>query len=398
MTIRHFKAGETKSLFDELIDRHAEAYMLAYPEIKEFSGFERSGTFNYYIGMIWTNDCEKPEEGRLRIRGSHSIAKNKLVELDVSAIDTQQSFFPGQIIAFKADPFQNRSLTVRKVIDPIKIAPPLKNIDSTEKISVMIAAGPLMQPDTDDWTLLDRIIDAVPSHGATHLILIGPLVDSENRFIRSQYDTAWKTIIEKLYEGLHSHKCHIYLVPSNRDILPSSLSPNHFYPCSKFELPVVNLKKDAKLDCLVETIGDPSQIDLGGVYLDVTSAEILFHMNKCLLFKNKAPGSPFNSVFKHIITQGIYPLYPSPADLAVDYVQLGRHLKLDRLAPHIIVLPTRFGASVSNIENRLVVTVQKCSVKKQAILVEIPKIEGGEHKFDSVLLGGSKDKIIDLVQ
>lgn len=395
MTTRQYQVGPIKSMFDELIDRHAQAYQSAFPEIKEFSPFEKSGTLKYYIGMVWTNDHEKPDDRQLKIRTSESLGNNKLVDLDLSAIEDQQSFFPGQIIAFLADPFQGRRLTVRKIMDSLKIAPPMKKIDLVDPIKLVINAGPFMSPDVEDWSLLEKTIDAVKSHEATHVVLLGPFVDMENREIRNHYDNAWKTVLDKLHEGLHEHSCQVYLVPSNRDILPSSLATNCFYPCSKMELPSKNIRKDVKLSCKIQSVTDPCQLDLGGVYLDVTSAEILFHLNKCILFKNKSAGSPFNSIFRHLITYGIYPLYPGPTDIAIDHVKLHKYNQLDRLGPHIILLPTRFNAPATNVENRLIVPVQKCSVKKQAVFIEIPKIDGS-MEIDSVLIGGCTNKTIEL--
>lgn len=366
--------GQIKSIFDELIDRHAEAYMSAYPEVKEFSNFERSGTINYYIGMVWTDDYNKPDIEQLRIRGSQSLSKNRILELDLSLITTQHSFFPGQILAFAAEPFLRRQVTVKHFLDPMKIAPPVKSLYSDDmKLKIVVALGPFMKSDQENWQMFDNLIEKVKEVEATHLILMGPFVDIDNKLMRSHFDTSWKQVFDKLVEGLHEHECSIYLVPSNRDILHRKLCSNYIYPCPKIEYKL-NLKEGASIKCKIITVDDPAQVDLGGFYLDVTSADVLFHLNGCTAFINKGPESHFISMFKYLIVQGIYPIYPAPAtEMAVDYAKLTKYTQLDRLGPHLIIIPSRFNTSaINNVENRFVVTIQKCSIKKQALLIEFP--------------------------
>lgn len=392
---RHLQIGATKGVFDELIDRHAEAYTEVYPEVKEFGSFERSGTGNYYIGMVWTHENERPNTQQLKLRGSLSLTNNKMIELDLSAIDSQQSFFPGQIIAFLADPFIKRQLTIRKLLDPIRIAPHLKTISNDEKINLMVVAGPFMKLDQEDWTIFDRFIEEIKRNEVTHAVLIGPFVDMENKLMRAKYDVNWRTYYEKLVEGLVDHPCDVYLVPSGRDVLPHFLGASYFYPSTKIDYGV-KVKEDIVPKCRIRSVGDPAQIDLGGLYLDVTSAEVLFHLNKCCSFINKG-GSTFTSMYRHLLTQGIYPIYPAPNDIAVDYPKLMRHIQLDRLGPHILVLPSRFNTSVNNVDNRLVIAVQKCAIKRQAVLVEIPKTDSSTEPLNSVMMmAGYKNKTIDL--
>ena len=393
---RNFQADATKCLFDELIDRHAEAYMNVYPEVTEFSNFEMSGTGNYYIGMVWMKNKEKPDLQQLRIRGSQSIADNRLVELNLSAVDSQQSFFPGQIIAFKANPFTGRQLSVRTILDPMRIAPRMKSINTDAPIRLLLASGPFMKPEQQDWTLYDKIIENIKSQEATHVVLIGPFVDLENKAIRSNYDVNWKLCFDKLVEGLIDHTCQVFLVPSSRDVLPSYISATYFYPSPKLDFDF-QLKEGVKPKCNIISVTDPAQIDLGGIYLDVTSAEVLFHLNMCSSFMNKG-GNTFTSMYRHILSHGIYPIYPPPTDIAVDFPKLARFTQLDRLGPHILVLPTRFNTTVGNVDNRLVVTIQKCSTKKQVVVVDIPKIESSlQAPMDSIVITDYSHRIVNLV-
>lgn len=395
--MRQLQLAATKNLFDELIDRHAEAYLSAYPEVKEFSAFERSGTINYYIGMVWTNSYERPNAQQIKIRGSHSLTGNKLVELDLSNLDGQQSFFPGQIIAFSADPFLRRQLCVRKLLDPIRIAPPMKKIDS-DPIKLILASGPYMKHDqVADWSVLQRLVECVKSNQATHVVLLGPFVDIDNRHAKENFPLHWEAVTDSLLKTLHDVECQVYLVPSSRDILPACLTTSYFYPCPPINLRPKYVEGAKEPKCHIKAVGDPAQIDLGGVYLDVTSAEVLFHMNKCAAFVNKGPGNLFTPLFRHLVAQGIYPIHPAPNDIAVDYPKLAKHLQLDRLGPHILVMPTRFNTSVVNVENRVVVAVHKCSVKRQVVMIDIPKIESSEQApIDSVVLSEYTHRIIDL--
>lgn len=383
-------------MFDELIDRHAEAYLEAYPEIVEFSSFERSGSNKKYIGMVWTNNFERPDTQQLKIRGSYSLTGNKLIELDLTKIDGQHTFFPGQIIAFQAEPFLKRQLTVKKLYDPIRIAPPTKRIDSEDKMRLIIAAGPFMRAEQEDWCLYNKLIEQIKSNEATHVILMGPLVDLENKNSRLGFNEHWQLITNRLTNELHDLECRVYLVPSSRDILPSFLGSNYFHPCPQ---PTLNLKPTesrVRSKCQIYGVGDPSQIDLGGMYLDVTSAEVLLHLNKCVSFINKGPGNLFTPLFRHLISQGLYPIHPAPNDIAVDYPKLLKHIQLDRLGAHILVMPTRFNTVVANVENRVVVAVQKCSVKRHFVMIDIPKIESPQN-IDSLVMADYTHKIIDLI-
>lgn len=399
MPTRQLQVGAIKNLFDEFIDRHAEAYLAAYPGIKEFSNFDKSGTVNYYIGMVWSDNFERCDTNQLRIRGSYSLTKNKLVELDVSNVDQLFSFFPGQIVAFSAEPFLKKQLAVKKFLDPMKIAPVMKKINTIEKIKLAIVSGPYMDPEHEDWTLIDGLIEQIRVTGANHVIMIGPFIDIENKLIRNQYDSSWRLFFGKLMEGLHEHECIIYLVPSMRDTLYNDLQSNYFYPQSELNVELIKLKEGARPKCQIRSVTDPSQVDLGGIYVDVTSADVLLHLRKCTSFLNP-PNNVFNSLYRHTITHGIYPLYPpSPTDMAIDYPNLSKFTKLDRLGPHIIVLPTRFNTSLSNVENRVIVTIQKCSVKKHLLFIEIPKVESNEDRtISSIFEIDFKHKIVDVVE
>lgn len=377
--MRHVDLGKLKSYFDDLIDRHAEAYLEAYaPEVQEFNSFSKSGTEGYYIGMIWTNEFQKPDIHELKLMGSKSLTDNKIVELDIKQVtDTMQSFFPGQIVAFKAEPFVRRQLVAREFLDPIKIAPKMKSINTDDTIRLAIACGPFMKPDSVEWTLIEQITSAIKENHITHAILIGPFVDIENKQARGQYEACWKGLFDRLIEGLCDHPCNIYLVPSTRDVMGRHLGSNYFYPTPSIQF-TCNLKKGVEVKCKILTVSDPEQIDLGGVYLDVTSAEVEFHLNSCTAFI-QPPSNRFTLFYKHILTHGIYPIYPPPTDFAVDYTKFIKCIGLDRLSPHILVLPSRFRQTVGNFEDRLIVTVPKCSTKRQMVYIELPKIESNSE-------------------
>lgn len=371
---RHVQLEATKTIFDDLIDTHAKAYLSAYPEIKEFSDYGMSGTLKYYIGMIWTSDFEKPDLQQLRIRGSRALAQNKIIELDLSAITSEHTFFPGQILAFQAELSLRRQLAVKKFFDPIKIAPPLKPSDSEaeERRILFVASGPYMSIDKEDWTLFDKLVENIKSSKATHVILMGPFVDIENKYIKAQYDVTWKLIFDKLIEGLYDCECHIYLVPSNRDILPNYLETNYFYPMEEFNFKHV-LKPDVKPKCKIEPVKDPAQIDLGGIYVDVTSAEVVSHFNQCISSINRKKPKIFELISEHLITHGIYPIYPSAKDIAIDYTKLYEYLRIDRLGSHIVIVPSRNDTSVIKLEDRHVVLINRFSTKKVAVLMELPE-------------------------
>lgn len=392
---RHAQIDATRNVFDELIDRYAEAYLEAFPEIKEFSGFEKSGTGNYYIGMIWMNDNEKPDIHQLRIRGSLKIAENRFLELNLTSLDSQQCFFPGQIIAFLGHPFSKTQINVKRLLDSTRIAPRMKSITTDKPIRLFVASGPYMKPDQEDWSIFDKIIETFKIYDGTHLVLLGPFVDIENKAQGHNYDVNWRSCFDKLVQELVDIPCNVYLVPSNRDVLPHYLSSTYFYPSPALEFEV-RLKDGVQPKCKITSVSNPAQIDLGGIYLDTTSAEVLFHLNRCASFVNKG-GNAFNSMYRQIIAQGIYPMYPPPSDFAVDYPKLIKHTQLDRLGPHIILLPSRFTNSVANVENRLIVTIQKCSTKKQIIMIDIPKIESSmERPTDSIVITDYKHKIMNL--
>lgn len=394
-TSRQFSVSLTKGLFDQLIDRHAEAYLEAYPEIKEFSNYEKSGTFKYYIGMIYTNFYEKPDDEQIKIRGSLNMTKNQILELDLSAVDSFQTFFPGQIVAFYAEPFLKQRVSVKKFLDPMRIAPRMKKINTVEPINLLVASGPFMNANQEDWTLYDSLIRTIKSSQATHVILFGPFVDMDNKLLRAHFEANWRLVIDKLVGALHDLECRIHLVPSQRDILPNNLSSNYFYPTAPINFKM-NLKEGVTPKCQIVSVSDPAQIDLGGLYVDVTSAEVLFHMNRVTRSINQKGENIFTSIYRHLLAQGIYPLYPTPAnEIAVDHSKLGKVLTLDRLGPHIMVLPTKFTTDVVNVDNRLVVTVHKCSIKKHCVLIKIPKIE---EEIDSVLMTNYSHEIIDLTK
>lgn len=394
---RQFQVAATKCLFDELIDSHAEAYVAAFPEIKEFSPFERSGTYNYYIGMIWTNDNEKPNTDQIRLRGSYSMTKNKMVELDLKCVQDQFSFFPGQIVAFLAEPFQRSRLTVKRFLDPMRIVPSPKPINMKQDMNILIACGPFMKPEEKEWTLFDKLIGVIKTRTPSHIILLGPFVDMDNKKMQSRYEMSWREFMNPLMEATCQYPAQVYLVPSNRDILYHEIGGGYCYPSPKLIIKH-DLKEDAKPKCRFIPVEDPAHIDLGGLVVDVTSAEVLFHMNKCTTFINRGAVNPFTAMYKHLLVQGIYPLYPQPSDFAVDFAKLRPHLVPTRDGPHIMVLPSRFTTAANSVEDRVVATIHKCSIKKHVLLIDVPQITSTEENCNtSVVASGFKFQTIDLM-
>lgn len=383
--------------FDSLIDKHAKYYMSQYEAINEFNAFELSGTNNFYIGMVHADDMQKIDAGSIKIRGSNSIANGKMIELDVSQVEDHFSFFPGQIVAVFAAALTSNKLPVKKILDPTRIMLPKKQLCVEKPINLIVACGPYFTKD-EDFTLFDKLVATAVEKNATHVVLIGPFVDIDNDTI-SDFDQTFNKLFEKLQSGFHKSNCKIYLVPSQNDLTTHEMNSPFVYPRPK---PCIKkyLAKSKPTDdtgtCSIQFVDDPSQIDIDGVLVDVTSADVLTHLKTSSTSINDPKCNTIIPLYKHILTQNIYPIYPNHSDTIVDYSMFADMIMKRTNSPHILIIPTRFLTSITNIENVLVSAINRCVTKKQIIIIQIPEISKDSEIY-SLAECKYASEILDLV-
>lgn len=403
LQFRSLQPHLVKAYFDSLIDKHAKLYSENYESILDnFSPFEKSGTNNFYIGMVHSSDFNRVDVNKIFIRGSQSLADNKKIELDLSGVTQHHSFYPGQIVALSAAPLVGSRLSVKEILDSSRIVPQRRKLSISQPVKLLIACGPYCTKN-GDWSMFDKLVNCIESKQATHVILLGPFLDIDNEIKTATSDcrSVFKLLLEKLHSTLKDIECSVFMVPSQNDVLSAVFQTTHTFPCPRFNFDSCDeLKKytnDGNSKLRISSVNDPSQIELfDSLLIDVTSVEVLMHLKLTSNAINHTGAHPLIPLYKHLLTQGIYPIYPNHPDLPVDYSRYSETLQSMKHSAHIVVLPTRFEPAVTNVDNALVVAITKCSVKRKVICLSIPKIEEALN-FDSLTSADYSTEIVDLI-
>lgn len=365
-------ATSVRSHFDALIDDHAYRYLDVCHQIKAFDRFDesvKSGTDVHYIGMVWNDGQSVLDIKELPLRGSQSLTDNAKVSLDLSEVSQEFSFFPGQIIAFTGRPSYERSkhLVVRNMIDTQTIQPPFPDKEFTlaQPMRIIVVSGPFVDyNDNGDINnkSLNILLEACEKAKPSHIILIGPFVNSESkeRLLKSprEFSEDFNTFLTQVHAALKDSSCTIYLVSSPKDLMSESMMSANIYPCPGISIKTI-AKDKKKSNLKIISTTDPSHLNLNGLTISVTSADVLFHLSSSEVTMNRSTNDRMVLLSRHLLNQAnMYPIYPPKHDLSVDYSVVMNSYKLER-SPHILIAPSRLQCFHKQVNGCLVINPQR---------------------------------------
>ncbi|XP_067008644.2 DNA polymerase alpha subunit B isoform X2 [Anabrus simplex] len=277
--------------------------------------------------------------GRLNSRSvllecSRDLSTGSTVPVDLTQVP-QYSLFPGQIVALRATN-PTRSVAVGQQVYSNAVLPLPVNrptlAGSNGPLEMVIAAGPYTPSSTLTYQPLEDLMEYLKKHEPHLIVLIGPFVDSMHTQVQEgSFAETFNAFFEKLVDGimvqLKDSNTQIVIVPSWRD------AHHHMvYPTPPFHM---NKKYNN-----LHLASDPCMLDIDGLMVGITSADILLHLGKEEISQPAQGADRLGRLASHILSQQcFYPLYPPAEDMPLDLTLLEQYGHLG-FTPHILVLPS----------------------------------------------------------
>jgi len=320
------------AVLDETIcrvgDRLVDKWDLVQDELLDISTTQPETAVG--IGRV---QCDS--EGRLNsnsvvIHGSLDSSSGSSVPLDLSQVSSY-SLFPGMVAAMDCTNPNGSKLVASKIYEGPSL--PLANLSLADNsiLSMLVAAGPFTTSDSIGLEPLQDILQIIKDTKPSVAVLMGPFLDMKNSAVcgsAEDFDTQWVKMVTLMAKELEGLTTELIMVPSSRDAVGYPVYPQPPFPASSLYLPTMRC------------VSDPCVLDVAGVTVALTSADILFHLGKEEISFPPRSGDRMSRLSSHLIHQGnMYPLYPPSEELNVDYESLEQYALLDK-APHLMILPS----------------------------------------------------------
>ncbi|PSN52816.1 hypothetical protein C0J52_09691 [Blattella germanica] len=272
----------------------------------------------------------------------------RTVPLDVSQVETC-SLFPGQVIAVKGGNPLGSKLAAKQIYCDTTLPMPEKPSYSSDE---SVAAGPFTQSDTLTYEPLEDLVQYIIDHEPHVVILIGPFVDVSHPqivegMLAETFQSCFERIIESFMEPLKLLKVNVVLVPSFRDAHHQMVYP----------VPPFMLRKQFSNLTLAS---DPCMLDINGIVIGVTSADVLLNLSKEEIFHGGLKSSDrLGRIASHILHQrNFYPLYPAAEEVNLDVELWGKYCFM-HVTPNILILPSDLRCFIKNLNNCVTVNPER---------------------------------------
>jgi len=361
------------AVLDETIcrvgDRLVEKWELVQEELLDISTTQPEPAVG--IGRV---QCDS--EGRLNsnsvvLHGSLDTSSGASVPLDLSQVPSY-SLFPGMVTALEATNPNGSKLVASKVYEGAGLPLAELTLPESSVVSMLVAAGPFTTSDSVGLEPLQDILAVIKEKKPSVAILLGPFLDMKNSAVSGaaeDFDTQWVKMVTVMAKELEEVTTQIVLVPSSRDAVGYPVYPQPPFPASSLYLPSMRM------------VSDPCTLDISGLRVALTSADILFHLGKEEISFPPRAGDRMSRLASHLLHQGsMYPLHPPSEELNVDFESLEQFALLDK-APHLLILPSDLTHFVREISGTMVLNpgrLTKGSGPGTYSLLKTRKGEGGK--------------------
>ncbi|XP_032790219.2 LOW QUALITY PROTEIN: DNA polymerase alpha subunit B [Daphnia magna] len=312
----------------------------------------KSETF-HTIGRIC---CDATSGSRLNtssllLEGTRNTSSGQSVPLDVSQL-REFSFFPGQVVAVEGSNPTGKKMVVTSVTTP-PINPVLKtdvSIEGRGPLNVMVACGPFTLPDDLEFAPLVEFIQQVNALLPHLVIIMGPFVDVKNKKVecgdldytyQEQFDIVMKELQSKI-----TNSVQVCIIPSWRDVHYRTVYPTPPFP-QENKAPNVNF------------FSDPCVLNVNGIFIALTSTDILFHLSKEEIAVTPHGSDRLGRLVSHLFSQqSFYPLNPPSEEMSIDLEQAEDHCKLS-FTPHLLFVPSDLRHFIKNVSGCVVVNMER---------------------------------------
>nr|SVE88064.1 EOG090X07VJ [Daphnia similis] len=310
----------------------------------------KSETF-HTVGRIC---CDATSGSRLNtssllLEGTRNTSSGQSVPLDVSQLK-EFSFFPGQVIAVEGSNPTGKKMVVTSITTP-PINPVFKTDVSIEgPLNMMVACGPFTLPDDLEFAPLVEFIQQVNTLLPHIVIIMGPFVDVKNKKVecgdldytyQEQFDIVMRELQSKI-----TNSVQVCIIPSWRDVHYRAVYPTPPFP-QENKAPNFSF------------FSDPCILNVNGVFIALTSTDILFHLSKEEIAVTPHGSDRLGRLVSHLFSQqSFYPLNPPSEEMGIDLEQAEDHCKLS-FTPHLLFVPSDLRHFIKNVGSCVVVNMER---------------------------------------
>nr|CAG4637850.1 EOG090X07VJ [Chydorus sphaericus] len=286
----------------------------------------------------------------LLLEGNRDISSGTTVALDVSQVK-EYSFFPGQILGIEGSNPTGKKIVVNTVTMPTPCTTPKTDIDLPGPLNVLVACGPFTVSEDLDFAPLSDLIQRIESLEPQVVILLGPFLDVRNKKIETgtelerTFQEEFDACLEKLYRFIPKN-VEVIIVPSWRDVHHRTV-----YPTPPFDV--------KKAQPNFNFFSDPCVVNINGVFIAMTSTDILFHLSKEEIAITPQGSDRMSRLVSHIFSQrSFYPLSPPADEMSVDLKLTDTYSKLP-FVPHVLLVPSDLRHFIKNVQGAVVVNTER---------------------------------------
>lgn len=147
----------------------------------------------------------------------------------------------------------------------------LTNFYFSDTIQIVVAAGPFTLSENLTYEPLHELLKYVNEHKPNVLILMGPFLDETNKSVQNPdltqtFDSLFEDLICNIMNSVQPLDVHVVIVPSYKEIHHHSVYPT----------PPYHIRE--KFNKLM-FVSDPGVIEINGLRIAMTTADILLHMS-----------------------------------------------------------------------------------------------------------------------
>ncbi|XP_044253574.1 DNA polymerase alpha subunit B [Tribolium madens] len=300
-------------------------------------------------GRIYTDTEDEEDPESIELEGHPDIYEGRTIKLNFLKLD-KMSLFNGQTVVIYGHSMI-KNFMVDKLFTGIFLPKPEIPITLNETLQMMVASGPFTLSDNLLYEPLDSLLKHVIRFKPNLLILMGPFVDKNHSLLMAlteSFDSFFENIVAGIMERLKGTEVHVVLVPSHKDI------QNHvIFPSLPFRL----RRRYENL----HLVPNPFFLDIGGVIIGGSTADILFHLSKAERSKGTHNVPRVDRLISHLFNQKcFYPLYPPDDDIRVDHDLVERYAMIET-APDIMILPSNLKHFVKVCEDSVVINPENLS-------------------------------------
>ena len=338
---------------------------------------ESSETEMHIVGRLYIE--EKNDQELMHLEDSTGRILLNLEKIE------QYSLFPGQIIMAKglsdSLEFIVTELYTNTYTNPFANIPKTSN----SKIMLGVVAGPFNSPLSLESPLLDfsvflNFLNQIVKE-VNLLIIIGPIVDSENEIIKTGNinipslginDGSFEDIFNALNQYISNisthHNCSIIYIPHIREM------------CHVFPLPMPGLKESYQTAC--ECPSSPAYLNIDGIDIDIVPYDIIHEIISGLVIRSKTLVNKISTALDSVFNQYCYmPIIPN--SLPVEYSKYDKFC-INRI-PQIFISTSKMAFKPDMIPGIITVKApifSEGNKKGNYVIINISKNQG--NFYDSV--------------